>query len=439
MTTGPKPPDLSRFLERARQTDGDGHRGRLRSAIGTRLQADLPGGRIGEIVRIERPNGQPLLAEIVGFEDSAVNLLPLGEAAGLSADAPVEVLGTQLRVVTGEPALGRVLDGLGQPLDGGPALDGELRAVLAPAPDPLSRPPIERPISLGVRSLDALLTLAEGQRMGLFAGAGVGKSQLLAQCARQTDADVFVLALVGERGREVGEFLDGALGPEGRRRGVVVCATSDAPPLVRMKSALTAITHAEAFRDQGKRVLLLMDSLTRFARAAREVGLSAGETPVRRGYPPSVFAALPPLLERCGRTAAGSITALCTVLVEGDDLDEPIADELRGLLDGHIVLSRALASRGHYPAVDVLSSLSRCMPMATGPVHRQQAQALRAHLARHAEHRDLVQLGAYKPGSHPALDDTLARMPRIEAFLRQRQDEASPWDATLAELGGLLA
>ncbi|MDD9944191.1 MAG: FliI/YscN family ATPase [Myxococcales bacterium] len=429
--------DLSHLLDSVPDTAEAGVYGRVHSVLGTRVQAFVPDATIGDLVSVERPGLAPLLTEIVGFSDQDVTLLPLGPSNGLTIHARVKALRRPLEVATGPDALGRVLDGLGQPLDGRPPIVGPLHRVDAECPSPMDRPAIERPISLGIRSIDGLLTLGEGQRIGLFAGPGAGKSQLLAQCARQTEADVFVLALVGERGRELREFLERALGAEGIRRGVVICATSDSPPLVRMKSAMVAMTHAEAFRARGQRVLFLMDSVTRFARAARDVGLSAGEAPVRRGYPPSVFAALPPLLERCGRTQSGSITALCTVLIEGDELDDPIADELRGLLDGHIALSRELAARGHFPAVDILESLSRCMPQVSGKAQQALAQTLRTHLARHREKRDLISLGAYHPGSDPALDDTLARIPAIEGFLQQDTHERTEPGETLERLAEL--
>jgi type III secretion protein N (ATPase) len=286
---------------------------------------------------------------------------------------------------------------------------------------------VTRPLPLGIRAMDALLTAGEGQRLGLFAGSGVGKSTLLGQIARQTEADVNVIALVGERGREVGEFLDASLGPAGRARSVVVCATSDAPSLVRLRSAFVATAVAEWFRAQGKRVLFMLDSLTRVARAQREVGLAAGEPPARQGYPPSVFAMLPRLLERTGTDATGSITALYTVLVAGGDMDEPIADEVRGILDGHVVLSRELASRGHWPAIDVLASLSRLMSAVAEAPHRAAAARLRAWLAAYERHRDLIVLGAYERGSDPTTDAALARLPAIDAFLRQTTDEAAPF------------
>jgi len=298
----------------------------------------------------------------------------------------------------------------------------------------LRRAPITRPLPLGVRAVDALLTVGEGQRLGLFAGSGVGKSTLLGQIARQTEADVAVIALVGERGREVGEFLDGALGPVGRARSVVVCATSDAPSLVRLRSAFVATAIAEWFRAQGKRVLFMLDSLTRVARAQREVGLAAGEPPARQGYPPSVFALLPRLLERTGTDERGSITALYTVLVAGGDMDEPIADEVRGILDGHVVLSRELAARGHWPAIDVLASLSRLMTAVAEAPHRAAAARLREWLAAHERHRDLIVLGAYEGGSDAATDAALARWDALMAFLRQTTEEAAPFAETRRRL-----
>jgi type III secretion protein N (ATPase) len=311
-------------------------------------------------------------------------------------------------------------------------------SVMRPPPNPFTRPRIKKALPLGVRAIDALLTVGEGQRIGLFAGSGVGKSTLLGQIARQASADVFVVCLIGERGREVVEFLEDALGEEGRKRGVVICATSDVPALIRLQSAYVATAIAEHFRDQGKRVLLLMDSVTRFARAGREVGLAAGEPPARRGYPPSVLAALPGLLERSGTSPEGSITALYTVLVEGGDMEEPIADEVRGILDGHIVLDRNLAVRGRYPAIDVLKSLSRVMPAVTSEAQRDQANTLRGHLAAFEEKRDLVSLGAYKAGSDPALDAAIARMPAIEAFLRQRPEARADVTETWQALGEAL-
>jgi type III secretion protein N (ATPase) len=323
--------------------------------------------------------------------------------------------------------LGRVLNGLGEPMDGAGPVAGETASwpVDRPAPDPLLRQRIRRPLALGVRAIDAFLTVGEGQRVGVFAGSGVGKSMLLGQIARNTDAEVNVICLVGERGREVGEFLEDALGKEGRARSVVVCATSDAPSMVRLKSAFVATAIAEWFRDRGKRVLLMMDSLTRFARAQREVGLAAGEPPARHGFPPSVFALLPRLLERTGNAQSGSITALYTVLVAGGDMDEPIADEARGILDGHIVLSRTLGERNQWPAIDVLASLSRVMEFVVDAEHRQAAARVRELLATYEQNRDLIALGAYKAGSDPRIDKAVAKNDAITAFLRQGLHEAA--------------
>ena len=411
--------------------------GRLRSVVGLCLRADVPDARLAELCEIRGRGGASLLAEVVGFDAQGVTLLPLGDAAGLAPDDEVTPLRRQLSVTFAAGLLGRVLDGLGRPIDGGAAISGSDRPVTGAPPDPLRRVGIDRPLQLGVRALDALCTVGEGQRVGLFSAAGVGKSTLLGQIARHSDADVCVVCLVGERGREVVEFLDQHLGPEGRARSVVVCATSDAPALVRMKCPQVATAIAEGFREQGKRVLLLVDSVTRFARAARDVGLSSGELPVRRGYPPSVFAALPNLLERAGRTERGSITALYSVLVEGDDHDEPIADELRGLLDGHVVLSRALAARGRYPAIDIPRSLSRLFPRLASPEHAAAAAELRSAIAHYEDKRDLVLLGAYRAGSDQKLDAVLARLDRIEAFLAQSPSDHVPLAHSLRALGEL--
>ena len=412
--------------------------GRVRSIVGLAIRASIPGVRLGEVVEIVRDGMPPLQAEVVGFELDDAMLVPFGETSGTAADDVVRTQGRGHTITCGPGLLGRVLDGLGQPMDGGPALEGTLWDVMRAPPSPLDRARITTPMRLGVRALDALFTTGEGQRVGLFAGSGVGKSSLLGQIARQGDADVFVICLIGERGREVREFLEEALGQEGRARSVVVCATSDVPAMVRKKSAYVATAIAEFFRAQGKRVVLAMDSVTRFARAGREVGLAAGEPPVRRGYPPSIFAELPRLLERSGTSAEGSITAFYTVLVEGNDMEEPIADEVRGILDGHIVLSRAHAERGHYPAIDTQRSLSRVMDAIVTPAHRDAAQKLRAHLALYESKRELVTLGAYKRGSEPKLDHVLSRLDAIEGFLRQRASDASTFEQTLSALQRVL-
>ncbi|HEV3032559.1 MAG TPA: FliI/YscN family ATPase [Polyangia bacterium] len=409
--------------------------GRVVEVTGLVVRATVPGIRVGDLCWIEPPAGDAagvrVEAEVVGFRGDEAILMPLGELVGVGPEALVTTTGRPLTIGVASGLLGRVLDGLGRPADGcGPIAGAAPWAVDRAAPDPLRRAPVTRPLPLGVRALDALLTVGEGQRLGLFAGSGVGKSTLLGQIARQAEADVAVIALVGERGREVGEFLDASLGPAGRARSVVVCATSDAPSLVRLRSAFVATAIAEWFRAQGKRVLFMLDSLTRVARAQREVGLAAGEPPARQGYPPSVFALLPRLLERTGTDARGSITALYTVLVAGGDMDEPIADEVRGILDGHVVLSRELASRGHWPAIDVLASLSRLMTAVAEAPHRAAAARLREWLAAHERHRDLIVLGAYERGSDAATDAAVARWDALTAFLRQTTDEAAPFAET---------
>jgi type III secretion protein N (ATPase) len=431
--------DLERLSQTLSSEETVRVKGHLRAVVGLALHVELPDARVGELVEITRKHSPPLLGEVVGFDDHGVTVMPLGAADGLGPDDAVVPRGAPLKIKVGPDLLGRVLDGLGEPMDGGPALTGSAVPVRRPAPPALERRRIERPLPLGVRALDAFVTVGEGQRMGLFSAAGVGKSTLLGQIAQSSSADVVVLCLIGERGRELGDFLQDHLSEEARRRTVVVCATSDAPALLRMKCPYVATTIAEVFRDQGKRVLLLVDSVTRFARAAREVGLAAGEAPLRRGYPPSAFAALPGLLERAGNAALGSITAFYTVLVEGDDLDEPVSDELRGLLDGHVVLSRKLAARGQHPAVDVTQSLSRLMPRLVDPQHRAAAELARAHLALYEEKRDLIMLGAYRAGSDARLDAAIGRVPEIEAFLVQKEQERADFDETVATLQMLVS
>jgi ATP synthase in type III secretion protein N len=431
--------DVGRAMERLARAAPRREAGRVVEVTGLVVRATVPGIRVGELCWIEPPVGDEggvrIEAEVVGFRGDEAVLMPLGELAGIGPDALVTTTGRPLSIGVAPGLLGRVLDGLGRPADGlGPVEGAVPWAVDRPAPDPLRRRRITRPLPLGVRAVDALLTVGEGQRLGLFAGSGVGKSTLMGQIARQTEADVNVIALVGERGREVGEFLEAQLGPEGRARSVVVCATSDAPSLVRLRSAFVATAIAEWFRAQGKRVLFMLDSLTRVARAQREVGLAAGEPPARQGYPPSVFALLPRLLERTGTDDRGSITALYTVLVAGGDMDEPIADEVRGILDGHVVLSRELAARGHFPAIDVLQSLSRLMTVVAEAPHRGAAARLREWLAAHERHRDLIVMGAYERGSDAPTDAALARWDALTAFLRQTTDEAAPFAETRRRL-----
>lgn len=409
--------------------------GRVTEVTGLVVRATIPGVRVGELVFIDEGDRR-LRAEVVGFRGEEVVLMPLGPVAGIGPESMVSPTGRPLFVEVGDGLLGRVLDGLGQPCDGRGPLAGPTSAwsVERPAPDPLTRQRISRALALGVRAIDGLLTVGEGQRVGLFAGSGVGKTTLLGQIARNADVDVVVIGLVGERGREVREFLEDTLGAEGLAKAVVVCATSDEPPLVRLKSAFVATSIAEWFRERGQRVLLIMDSLTRFARAQREVGLAAGEPPSRQGYPPSVFALLPRLLERAGQSAQGSITAIYSVLVPASDMDEPVADETRGVLDGHIVLSRRLAERAHFPAIDVLPSLSRLMPAVTEEVHRAAAKRLRELVGTYEDKRDFIALGAYKPGADPRVDEAVAKIERINGFLRQAVNERSAYEETKRRL-----
>jgi type III secretion protein N (ATPase) len=429
--------DLGQALARLEGAVPRRESGRVTEVTGLVIRALVPGLRVGELCEIDGPT---LQAEVVGFRGDEAVLMPLGAPIGIGAASLVTPTGRPFEIGVSDGLCGRVLDGLGCPIDGGGPIAGAVPwAVDRPAPDPLSRRRVTRPLPLGVRALDALLTVGEGQRIGVFAGSGVGKSTLMGQIARQTEADVNVIALVGERGRELVDFLEESLGTAGRARSVVVCATSDAPSLVRLKAAFVATAVAEYFRDQGRRVLFMLDSVTRVARAQREVGLAAGEPPARQGYPPSVFALLPRLLERTGSAARGSITALYTVLVAGGDMEEPIADEVRGILDGHVILSRDIAARNQWPAVDVLPSLSRLMTAVADPAHRAAAGRLRELLAAYERQRDLILLGAYQRGSDPTTDEAIARLDRINAFLGQRTDEAAPFDDTLARLRALVS
>ena len=429
--------DLDKVRSRLEQASTLLPAGRVESVVGLAVRVSLAAARIGDVIEIHR-RGAPLPAQVVGIDGGQAIAMPLGELTGVGAGDPVESRGMPLTVQVSRELLGRVVDGLGRLIDGGPAMTcGAARPVEAAPPPALSRRPVERALPTGVRVIDGLMTLGEGQRMGLFAGSGVGKSTLLGAIARGTDAEIVVVALVGERGREVREFLDHSLGEQGLRKSVVVVATSDAPALERLAAAQVATCIAEHFRDEGARVMLLVDSVTRFARAQREVGLAAGEPPARRGYPPSVFAMLPRLLERSGQGPRGSITAIYTVLVEGGDMDEPIADEVRGILDGHIVLDRAIASRGRYPAIDVLNSLSRVMDGIVAPDQVRAARKLRSVLGLYESKRDLIALGAYAKGADKELDAAVAMMPRIEAFLGQSPVEQSGFEQTVSMLAAL--
>jgi FliI/YscN family ATPase len=411
--------------------------GRVRAVVGLTVRLTLPGARIGDVVELER-RGEPLLAEIVGFEQGEAIAVALGDLAGVGPDDPVRSCAEPLQVLAGPALLGRVLDGLGRPLDGRPLPEGLRPVPVDRAPPPaLVRRPVSRPLGTGVRAIDALLTLGVGQRVGLFSGPGVGKSTLIGSIARGTSADVVVVALVGERGREVTEFLQRSLGPTGLARSVVVAATSDAPALQRLRAAQVATAVAEHFRDAGQDVLLLVDSLTRVARAQREVGLAAGEPPARRGFPPSVFALLPRLLERGGPGERGTITGVYAVLVEGEDHDDPIADEVRAILDGHIVLDHRLAARGHYPAIDAVASLSRVMDRVADAPHVAAARTVRALLSVYEEHRDLITLGAYAAGADPRVDRAVRAQDDLARFLQQPSDAVEAFPATVEALRAL--
>lgn len=412
--------------------------GLLTELLGLRLRVVGIRAAVGDLVEVR--SQPPVLAEVVASNAAGLVCLPLGSTTGLRAGDTVRHTGGPLRLRVGDALRGRVLDGLGRPIDGGPALDGlPLVSLDQPTPPALSRPRIEQQLGLGVRALDALVPCGRGQRIGIMAGSGVGKSSLLSMVARGTDAEVSVIALVGERGREVREFIENDLGPEGLARAVVVVATSDAPPVERLRAAAVATRIAEWFRDDGRDVVLMMDSLTRVAMAQREVGLSAGEPPATRGYPPSVFALMPQLLERAGTSTTGSITGLYTVLVEGDDLQDPIGDAARSILDGHVVLSRRLATSGHFPSIDVLESISRVSSAVTTPEQRADATRLRRMLSAHRSVRELVEIGAYVTGADPEADLAMDRMPQIDAFLQQDMTERSDLPQTWDRLAGLVA
>jgi flagellum-specific ATP synthase len=410
--------------------------GRVTQVIGLTIESEGPVASIGDVCHIYPARGaKPILAEVVGFRDNRVILMPLGDLHAISPGSEVVATGHPLTVKVGHELLGKVLDGLGQPLDGStlPMRMSVYSTYNSPS-NPLLRTRVKDPISVGVRAIDGLLTVGNGQRLGIFAGSGVGKSTLLGMIARNTSADVNVIALIGERGREVLDFIERDLGPEGLARSIVVVATSDQPALIRIKGALIATSIAEYFRDLGMNVMLMMDSVTRYAMAMREVGLAVGEPPATRGYPPSVFANLPKLLERAGTSQKGSITAFYTVLVDGDDMNEPIADTVRGILDGHIVLDRGLASRGHYPAIDVLPSISRVMNEIVSPEHIRAATRLKKLLAVYRNSEDLINIGAYQAGSNAEIDEAIRYYGTILDFLQQRVDEKVSFEEASEQL-----
>lgn len=413
-------------------------RGRVLGVTGALIRATAANVRMGDLCLLKNASAQAAasetLAEVVGFDKRTVLLSPLGNTTGIAADTEVIATGHTHEVPVGPQLLGKVLNGLGQPLDGGSLRCSATYPVLADPPGPMQRKIIDTPLQMGLRVLDGFLTCGEGQRMGIFAAAGGGKSTLLSMLIRNSAADIKVLALIGERGREVREFIEQDIGEEGLKQSVIVVATSERPAMERLKAAHVATAIAEYFRDQGQRVLLMMDSVTRFARAQREIGLAAGEPPTRHGFPPSVFAALPQLMERTGQSSRGSITALYTVLVEGDDMTEPIADETRSILDGHIILSRKLAQANHYPAVDVLASVSRVMGNIVEKAHLRAAGRLRELLAKYREIELLIKVGEYQQGSDAASDEAVRKVHEINRILKQGMFEFSAFDETVERL-----
>jgi len=414
--------------------------GRITEVIGMLIKAVVPGVRMGEICLVSRHGHEPLRCEVVGFTREEVLLSPLGEMRGIGPQSEVVPLGSPASIKVGPGLLGRVLNGLGEPLDEdehGPLEDVEEYPLFRAPPDPLQRRIISEPLSVGVRAIDGVLTCGQGQRVGIFAAAGGGKSTLLGMMARYAQADVNVIALIGERGREVRGFLEEDLGAEGLARSVVVVSTSNEPSQVRLNAAYVGTAIAEYFRDQGKKVILMMDSVTRFARAVREIGLAAGEPPARAGYTPSVFATLPKLLERSGNSELGSITAFYTVLVAGDDMNEPVADETRSILDGHIILSAELARAFHYPAIDVLGSASRILNQVVDKEHLQLIGKVREVLSHYRKNELLIRIGEYKPGSDKAADFAIKYIDKVNRFLKQNVDERCSYEETLAQLRAL--
>jgi flagellum-specific ATP synthase len=432
--------NLKKSLEKADLTRVNG---RVEQIVGLVIESTGPSASVGEACWITPAtgNGNPILAEVVGFRQNRVLLMPLGDMRGLGPGSEVVKTGQSFKISVGDALLGRVIDGMGMPLDGKGSLDSlrQTYPIHRDPPPAMERRRISLPVATGVRAIDAMLTLGEGQRLGIFSGSGVGKSTLLGMIACNTEADINVIALVGERGREVRDFLERDLGEKGLARSVVVVATSDQPSLIRIQAALVATAVAEYFRDQGKRVMLMMDSITRFAMAQREVGLAIGEPPTTKGYTPSVFALLPKILERAGTTShAGSITGIYTILVEADDMNEPVADACRSILDGHVVLSRDLAAQNHYPAIDVLNSVSRVMRDIVKPEQLQAAGNIRSMLATYKSVEDLIAIGAYVKGNNPKVDQAVAKLDAIQIFLKQSREDLAPWSDTMQKLNTFL-
>ncbi|WKZ31866.1 MAG: flagellar protein export ATPase FliI [Thermodesulfobacteriota bacterium] len=434
------------YLRRQRNAVGEINpvrvHGRVTRVVGLVMEGLGPGSSVGEFCHVYPKDGhEPIQCEVVGFSDDKILLMPLGEVRGIGPGSKIVSKRVSASVKVGPGLLGRTLDGLGSPLDGLGSFEAETEYPLySTPPNPLSRKRIEEPLNVGIRAINSVLTVGKGQRIGIFAGSGVGKSVLMGMMARNTEADVNVIGLIGERGREVKEFIEKDLGEEGLKRSVLVVATSDQPPLLRMRAPMVATAIAEYFRDQGKNVLLMMDSISRFCMAQREIGLAIGEPPATKGYPPSVFAHLPRLLERAGTSEGkGSITGFYTILAEGDDVNDPVADAARAVLDGHIVLSRELAHQAHYPAIDVLSSISRVMNDIVNPEHRKAATRLRSVLSTYKKAYDLISIGAYKKGSDPAVDHAIEVIDKVNAFLRQDISEGVGYDNSLQALFALPA
>lgn len=427
---------FERYHQRLQALNTVEHSGKVMKVVGLTVESNGPSVNMGDICRVFSSDGQySVEAEVVGFRDRRVLLMPFAEMTGIGFGSRVISTGEPMHVSVSSALVGRVLDALGRPMDDGePLPEGTAYPVDNAPPSPLSRTRIRDEFPLGVRAIDGLITVGQGQRLGIFAGSGVGKSTLLGMIARNAVADINVIVLVGERGREVKDFIEKDLGPEGLKKSVLLVATSDQPALLRLKAAMIGTSIAEYFRDQGYNVLLLMDSLTRFAMAQREIGMAVGEPPIARGFPPSVYSLLPRLLERTGTSEKGSITGLYTVLVEGDDMNEPISDTVRGILDGHIVLSRELAHANHYPAIDVLQSISRTMHDIVPKEHYKQAGILKNNMSTYKKARDLINIGAYKTGSNAQIDQAILLNPAIEAFLQQGVAEAPAFDDTIAAL-----
>ena len=431
--------DLKKYQDKLNSRDYVEYLGKVSKVVGLTIEADGPQASIGDLCNIHVLRGGPLKAEVVGFRDEKVLLMPLGEMSGIASGNKVSANGDILKVAVGPELVGRVLDGLGRPMDDKGGLNTRHHySTSNKPPNPMTRKRITEPLPLGVKAIDGLLTVGKGQRVGIFAGSGVGKSTLMGMIARNTKADINVIALIGERGREVREFIEKDLTDEGLSRSVVVVATSDQPALIRLKGAMVATAIAEYFRDNGKDVLLLMDSLTRYAMAQREVGLSIGEPPVSRGYTPSVFSAFPKLLERAGTSEKGSITGLYTVLVDGDDLTEPVTDTARGILDGHIVLSRALANKNHYPAIDVLASVSRVMGDIITSEQKKCASEIKKTMAVYGEAEDLINIGAYSKGSNEKIDYAIECIDGITSFLQQETSQKVSFEEVEETVSGLL-